>query len=126
MHKIFDAAKGLAKCKTVIFHSWSGTLEEGLSLLRRGVNAYFSFGNTVMLNHKQAIRCCSLFPAERLLTETDAPFQPQRGKEFSSWEDLPLIIETIARLRREAGSDINDAKELERQIEENFKKAFGI
>jgi TatD DNase family protein len=126
MHKIFDAAKELAGCKAVIFHSWPGTLEEGLSLLRRGVNAYFSFGNAVMLNHKQAIRCCSLFPAERLLTETDAPYQPPRGKDFSCWEDLPRIIETAAALRKEAGAAVNGAKELEMQIEENFKKAFGL
>jgi TatD DNase family protein len=124
MHKIFNAAGDLAGCKAVIFHSWPGTLEEGQSLLRRGVNAYFSFGNIVMLNHKQAIRCCSLFPAERLLTETDAPYQPPRGKDFSCWEDLPRIIETAAALRKEAGAAVNDAKELEMQIEENFKKAF--
>ena len=123
MHKIFAAAKPLAKCRAVIFHSWSGTLEEGMALLRRGVNAYFSFGNVITLNHKQARRSCALFPAERLLTETDAPFQPPRGKNFSHWADLPIIIETAAALRREAGNP-TDAKELETQIEANFRTAF--
>ena len=123
MHKIFAAAKSLAKCRAVIFHSWSGTLEEGQALLRRGVNAYFSFGNVITLNHKQARRSCALFPAERLLTETDAPFQPQRGKNFSHWPDLPLIIETAAALRREADNP-TDTKELEAQIETNFRTAF--
>jgi len=124
MHKIFAAAKKLSKCRAVVFHSWSGTFEEGQSLLRRGMNAYFSFGNTVALNHKQAQKSCALFPAEKLLTETDAPFQPLRGKSFSQWADLPLVIETAAALRREAGSALTDTKELEEQIETNFHAVF--
>ena len=125
MHKIFPAAKTLSKCKAVIFHSWPGTLEEARSLLRRGINAYFSFGNTITLNHKQAIQCCSSLPAERLLTETDAPFQPRRGEKYSSWADLPLILKTAANLRGESGNLINE-KDLEMQIEINFKQAFDL
>ncbi len=118
MHKIFAEAKTLAKCKAVVFHSWQGTFEEGEALLRRGVNAYFSFGNAILLNHKQAIRCCAFLPAERLLTETDAPYQPARGKSFSQWADLPAIIETAAVMRNE------DAKKLEARIENNFRAVF--
>jgi TatD DNase family protein len=124
MHKIFAAEKILSKCKAVVFHSWSGTLEEARSLLRKGVNAHFSFGNAIMLNHKQAIQCCSLLPAERLLTETDAPFQPRRGEKYSVWVDLRLIIETAVTLRNKAENDVTDAKALESQIEENFRKVF--
>jgi TatD DNase family protein len=123
MHKIFAAAKTLSRCRAVIFHSWPGTYEEEQSLLRRSVNAYFSFGNIITLNHKQAQRSCALLPAERLLTETDAPFQPPRGEKFSQWANLPLIIEKAVSLRREAGIN-TDAKELEAQIEENFREVF--
>jgi len=123
MHKIFAEIKKLSKCKAVIFHSWSGTYEEGISLLRRGVNTYFSFGNTIMLNHKQAIRSCALFPQDRLLTETDAPFQPRRGEKYSKWEDLPLILEAASIIRNEAGNKI-DVNELEVQTEINFRKIF--
>jgi TatD DNase family protein len=123
MHKIFAAVKTLAKCRAVIFHSWPGTFEEGQSLLRRGVNVFFSFGNTIALNHKQAIRSCAMMPSERLLTETDAPFQPRRGQNYSQWTDLPFIIQTIAHLRSEAGSNSGE-KELESQIEVNFRNAF--
>ena len=125
MHKIFAAEKTLSKCKAVVFHSWSGTLEEARSLLRRGINAYFSFGSAIMLNHKQAIQCCSLLPAERLLTETDAPFQPRRGEKYSVWRDLRLIIETMANLRGKSGNKI-DVNEFEIQIEENFKVVFSV
>ena len=124
LHKIFSLSKQLARCKAVVFHSWPGTFEEGLALLRRKVNVYFSFGNTILNGHKQAMHCCSLFPAERLLTETDAPYQPQRGKSFSAWEDLPVIINAAATLRREAASPIADTTELETRIEENFRNVF--
>ncbi|MDR1837060.1 MAG: TatD family hydrolase [Treponema sp.] len=128
MHKIFAAAKALSKYRAVIFHSWPGTFEEGQSLLRRGVNAYFSFGSAVINGHKQAQRSFALLPAERLLIETDAPFQPVRGKNFSHLEDLPLIINATAALRNDAAgvkaSAVTDAKEMETQIEANFRAAF--
>jgi len=126
MRKIFDASRLLSKCKAVIFHSWPGTMGEGEALLRRGVNAYFSFGAVILLNHRQAMRCCAVFPADRLLVETDAPFQPPRGQGFSQWADLPRIIEAAAALRREAActSLAPGPKELETQIEANFRTAF--
>jgi TatD DNase family protein len=123
MHKIFAVEKTLSKCKAVVFHSWSGTIEEARSLLRHGINAYFSFGNVIMLNHKQAIQCCSLLPVDRLLTETDAPFQPRRGEKYSAWADLPLILKTAASLRSEAGNGI-DVNDLETRVEINFKNVF--
>jgi len=123
MHKIFAVTNILTKCKAVIFHSWSGTFDEAKTLLQRGVNVYFSFGNTIKLNHKQAMKSCALLPAERLLTETDAPYQPRRGEKYSSWADLPLILEAAVALRNEAGNKTN-AKELENQIESNFNRIF--
>jgi len=116
MHKIFAHAATLKKCKAVIFHSWSGTASEGEALLRRGINAYFSFGTTIMLNHREAMRCCAVFPADRLLTETDAPFQPLRGKTFSRYADLPEILAAMEKLRCETG--------LEDIVEENFRRIF--
>ena len=124
MHKVFACSSALKKCKAVIFHSWPGTVGEGGALLRRGINAFFSFGNTIMLNHREAIRCCAIFPADRLLTETDAPFQPPRGAQFSSYADIPRILETAAALRREAGTEGSSVQELEEIIERNFRAAF--
>jgi len=123
MFKLSAYINKLAKCKAVIFHTWPGTYEEALYFLRHGVNAYFSFGNIIMLNHKQAIKSCALLPAERLLTETDTPYAPRRGENFSQWSDLPLILEAAAAIRSEVGNSIN-AKDLETQIELNFKKIF--
>jgi TatD DNase family protein len=124
MHKIFAHSAALKKCRAVIFHSWPGTAGEGEALLRRGINAFFSFGNTITLNHREAMRCCAVFPAGRLLTETDAAFQPPRGREFSCYADLARILEAAAALRREAGTQGSTAEELEMIIERNFHAAF--
>jgi TatD DNase family protein len=116
MHKVFANALLLKKCRAVIFHSWPGTAGEGEALLRKGINVYFSFGAAIVNNHREAKHCCSVFPSERLLTETDAPFQPLRGCLFSSYKDIKHILETMAVLRGES--------EMERIVEENFCTAF--
>jgi TatD DNase family protein len=120
MHKIFAHTKTLKALPAVVFHSWPGTPEEGFSLLRRGVNVFFSFGTTAMLNHKNAIRSCAAFAAGRLLLETDAPYQPLRGAAYSSWADLPAITAAAADIRKAAGAQGDTAGELERISDGNF------
>ncbi|MDR1099748.1 MAG: TatD family hydrolase [Treponema sp.] len=124
MHKVFAYGPELRKISAVIFHSWPGTLGEGEALLRRGINVFFSFGTPLLLNHKEARRCCASLPAEHLLLETDAPWQPLRGKAFSAWADLPAILREAASLRREAGKPGADPEELEQIVEANFFRAF--
>jgi TatD DNase family protein len=124
MHKVFARTTRLKKCRAVIFHSWSGTVGEGEALLKRGVNGFFSFGTTILLNHREAMRCCASFPPMRLLTETDAPYQPLRGTAHSGWADLPRILTAAGSLRREADAQGTDSGELEHIIEANFRRAF--
>ncbi|MDR0447202.1 MAG: TatD family hydrolase, partial [Treponema sp.] len=121
MHKIFFHTSTLKMLPAVIFHSWSGTPEEAFSLLHRGIRAFFSFGTTLLLNHKNAIRSCAALPAEYLLTETDAPWQPLRGRVFSCWADLPVILETAAAIRKKDGAGQGTGRfELEEIIDKNF------
>jgi TatD DNase family protein len=124
MHKVFVYSKELKRLPSVVFHSYSGTLEEAEALLKRGINAYFSFGTTILLNHKAAMNACALLPLERLLTETDAPYQPLRGRPFSSWADIPAIISGAANLRQEAGSPGADPAELEAVLDRNFRGIY--
>jgi TatD DNase family protein len=124
MHKIFSYSKDLRKAPSIIFHSWPGTVGEGEALLRRGVNAFFSFGAAIVNNRKESRRSCALLPAERLLLETDAPYLPLRGKRFSSWHDLPVIGSALAELRKEVGTPVNSLEEIEIQCVENFNRAF--
>ena len=124
MHKIFPFAKQLKKLPAVIFHSWSGTAGEGEALIRRGINVFFSFGAILANNHKEARRCCACLPLDRILTETDAPFQPIKGKQFSSWEDLPVTCGVIAGLRNSAGGPGYSATAIEETAALNFARAF--
>jgi TatD DNase family protein len=126
MHKIFPFAKQLKRLPSVIFHSWPGTAGEGVSLIRRGINVYFSFGAALANNHKEARRSCAVLPLDRILTETDAPFQPYRGRRFSSWEDLPVTCGVIAALRNSAGASPYDASQIEDIAARNFARAFLI
>jgi TatD DNase family protein len=125
MHKVFACSVALKKIPALVFHSYSGTLKEGEDLVKRGVNAYFSFGASLLLKHKEARRACALLPAERLLLETDAPYQPPRGRPFSTWADLASILREAAVLRRDAESPASSPAELEALTDENFRLVFG-
>ncbi len=128
MHKIFAHAPALKKCRALVFHSWSGTQGEGEALLNRGINAFFSFGAAITLNHREMMRCCAAFPAERLLTETDAPFQPPRGREFSRYADISAVLAAMEALRAGSGAvsggAVNGGTKMEKIIETNFRAAF--
>jgi TatD DNase family protein len=120
MHKVFAHARALKKLPALVFHSYSGTAAEGEALLKRGINAWFSFGAAILLNHKTAMNACARLPRDRLLLETDAPYQPLRGAPFSRWADLPAILSGAAGLRGE------DEEELEAAVDGNWKRAFGV
>jgi TatD DNase family protein len=120
MDRVFFYAKDLAALPAVIFHSYSGTYREANDLLKRKVNAYFSFGTSIALNHKKAIEAASLLASERLLSETDAPYQPLRNNQFSSWKDIHTVIQTMADLRRQSGTSCQTFEEVETQTDKNF------
>ncbi|MDR3302087.1 MAG: TatD family hydrolase [Spirochaetaceae bacterium] len=125
MHKVFLFNKQLKRLAAVVFHSYSGSLDEARSVLRRGINGYFSFGSAIMMNHKNAMQCCAALDAERLLFETDAPYQPLYGKKFSVWQDIFQVINAASALRREAGSTLTEKNELEYITDKNFDLVFG-
>jgi TatD DNase family protein len=124
MHKIFPFAKQLKQLPAVVFHSWPGTRGEAEAMLRKGINAYFSFGSAALKNHREAIASASVLPADRVLLETDAPYQPLRGKEFSTWRDLSPICSCIASLRKDSGSPCGSPEELKERTAKNFFRVF--
>jgi TatD DNase family protein len=124
MHKIFPFTKQLKKIPVVVFHSWPGTRGEAEAMLKKGINAYFSFGTAVLKNHREAIASAGILPADRILLETDAPYQPLRGKEYSTWRDLSQICSCIAGLRKDAGSSCGSTEELKEQTAKNFFRVF--
>lgn len=48
MHEIFAQISSLKRLPAVIFHGYSGTFLEALSLRKRGVHAYFSVGTPLL------------------------------------------------------------------------------
>jgi TatD DNase family protein len=116
----FEYAPRLGRLPAAIFHSYSGTAREAESLLARGIEAYFSFGATILNGHKRAIEACANVPADRLLSETDAPWQPPRGEEFCRLEHIGRVVEGMAAIRGAA------PEALEERLEGNFRRAYGL
>ena len=97
--EIFERIQELKKIGKVIFHSYSGTAAEAESILNHGVSAFFSFGNALLNGHKKALETVKILPENRILTETDAPYQPKKGESFSKPQDILMIAEKIAEIR---------------------------
>ncbi len=75
LEKIYEYSKGLSKVPHVIFHAFPFGSREAFEILRKGVNAYFSFGVQALKGSKKALDCIQNLPQERLRCETDAPYQ---------------------------------------------------
>jgi len=115
---IFRFASLLKNVKSVVFHSFSGTSHEAESLLKKGLNAYFSYGTPLINGRKKSIRSLETIPMDRVITETDAPYIAPKGKEFTSIYDLEKIYEKISEVKKISHS------ELEAKIYKNFCRIF--
>ena len=104
------------KLPKVILHCFSGSF----SLVRKGVElgCYFSIpANIVRSEHFQ--KMAQVIPNEKILTETDSPYlSPFKEKE----NEPSFITESIKKISQIWGVP---EKEVEKIIEENFKKVFG-
>ncbi len=118
MDKVFGYSRRLARLPAIVLHSYSGTAREAGDLLGRGVRAYFSFGAAILNGHKRAIEACALVPEGSLLSETDAPWQPPRGREYCPFEAIADIVRGMAALRGVR------AEGLEASLESNFRAVF--
>ena len=94
-HKLFEYSKELKKLPEVLFHSFMGPPVEARSLLERGINGYFSFGKQLLNGNKKAIACVCELPADRVLAETDAPFQYLKGEKYTDLKDIQKVYEAM-------------------------------
>ena len=80
-----------------VFHSYSGSLEMALDLVRRGW--YISFSGTVSFTNARRVKeVATGLPHDRVLIETDAPYltpHPHRGKRNHSGY-LPFTCAALA------------------------------
>ncbi len=114
MVKKFPNVKG-------VFHSFSGSPEMALELIKLGW--YISFSGTVTFKNARVPKeACVVVPEDRLLIETDAPYlapTPHRGT-INKPSYVRLTCEEIARLRGK------EPEEIARITMENAKRLFNI
>jgi TatD DNase family protein len=102
--KITDILRGYGLFpEGILMHSFSGSVE--IMELLQSINAYFSFSGAITLsNNKRAQRMVRAVPADRLLSETDAPDIPpvlpdHRRAKLSEPAHVRLVVQHIATLR---------------------------
>ncbi len=108
MDQIFLLKKYLKKLPAVIFHSYAGGLNEAKSLLKAGINAYFSFGTPILWGAKQANLCIKELSLERIFLETDAPWQPVRGEQYTALEKIKTLYAYVAESRNMPLADVQN------------------
>jgi TatD DNase family protein len=105
---------------TVVMHCFSAPTLLDVALER---GYYVSFAGNVTYPKAFDLRACArAVPADRLLTETDAPYlapQPRRGKP----NEPANVVHTLAALADARGAD---AAELESRIDANAEAAFSL
>lgn len=99
--KLFEYAYLLKKVPQVLFHSFMGSFQEAQSLLKRDINAFFSFGKQMMNHNKNVILCAKNLSLENLLCETDSPFQFLKGEEKTLCSEIMIIYEEFSKIRSE-------------------------
>ena len=115
--KSFDRVAALLKTlkkkpPALLFHGFSGTVQQAEFLIR--FNAYFSFSGSLLNENRSKSRAVfAALPADRLLTETDAP--DMRPPEKFRYPDdlnrnlpaaLALIVPEMAAIRKTDFSDL--------------------
>lgn len=100
MQEFFTYSKEISKLKAAVFHSYSGTALEAHSVLNHGINAFFSFGTSILNGHVRAMDAVSEIPLEKILIETDSPYQPLKNKEWTDIGEIELILLKISQIKK--------------------------
>jgi len=120
MDMAFAYAARLKRLPAVVFHSYSGTVRDTESLLAKGLPAWFSFGTPILKGNKRARAACASAPADRILAETDAPWQPPGGVSYCAFETIEAVIGEMAAIR---GADHGV---IEATVEGNFRLCYAL
>ncbi|MCF0243090.1 MAG: TatD family hydrolase [Treponema sp.] len=119
---LFENTLVLRKLPAVLFHSFMGSLVEAESLIKKGINGYFSFGKQIFNGNKNAVSCVKNLPIERLLLETDAPYQFLKGERFTKCSEIEKIYFGAYELRNEKKA----FEDFTENLYKNFKCLYGI
>ena len=120
MDILLGYGSAMRRLPALIFHGWPGRAQDARAFLEKGVPAYFSFGTTLLRSAKHAFESCAAIPEDRILSETDAPWQPPAGATWTGPNLIIAIADTIAAIRQV------DPEAMRLRLRENFNKAFGV
>ena len=87
-------------------------------ILKKGINAYFSFGTPLLRDSKHAIESLKDLPRSRILSETDAPWQPPHS---FPWTRLEHIVDVVDKMAQVLGTEPETVEPL---LERNFSDAY--
>ena len=96
MDMIYSSIAELSHVTAVMFHSFPFGPVESRAILDRGVNAYFSFGKNLIRGSVRNRECIKSLPLDRILLETDAPFQTLGPESFTKSTDIELVYREAA------------------------------
>ena len=99
LHLIFKYTPILKQVPAVIFHGWSGSVQEAAAFLKKGVNAYFSLGKAILRGQKSVCAAAASIDIHRILTETDAPYMKLKHEALTHPFDIIAVVEKCAALR---------------------------
>jgi len=97
--KVFLYSEKLKKLPYVVFHSFAGNIIEAQAILHHDINAIFSFGKSLLNGNKKSLSCILGLDYNRMLLETDAPFQTLKGEHFTPSSDIKKIYDKVFELR---------------------------
>ncbi len=120
LHLVYQNTGALKKLPAVLFHSFFHGHFEAASILSKGVNAYFSFGKQILNGNRKALECVEKLPSERLLLETDAPFQTLRGEKYTRMEQILDVYAAVLEIRSEENPERFCV-----QLKKNFLDLYG-
>ena len=100
-----------------IIHSYSGSIEMARLYMKEG--CYISFGASILFKDaKRPIEVIRQMPLDRLLIETDAPYQSTIRDRRHEPQDVIRIYEAIAAIKQ------IPIEELCKAVEDNFDQVF--
>lgn len=118
IQEIFKYLGELKKIKAIVFHSFSYGSNEANYILKNGVNAFFSYGKTLLLNSKKYENSFKTLPLDRILLETDAPFMRSKNQKFTSPIEILDVYKKACNLLEKNPQDLCKI------VSENFDKVF--
>lgn len=100
-----------------IIHSYSGSIEMARLFMKEGY--YLSFGASLLFpGARKPAEVISQIPLDRLLLETDAPYQSPVKDHRHEPADVLNIYEAVSRIRDISMSELTEA------MDENFERIF--